>query len=133
MLTLRSASRHLLQQGDGGSLIVTSSLGALHGTPRNAAYAASKGALTSIVRSLAVELARDQITVNAILPGWIHTAMTEQLLSTDAAQRKILPRIPARRWGTADDFEAIAVLLASRGARYLTGQTIIIDGGYSIF
>ncbi|TCO64238.1 enoyl-ACP reductase-like protein [Actinocrispum wychmicini] len=59
--------------------------------------------------------------------------MTGAILASAPAREKILPRVPLRRWGTPADFEAIAVLLASSGARYLTGQTIVIDGGYSIF
>jgi NAD(P)-dependent dehydrogenase (short-subunit alcohol dehydrogenase family) len=101
--------------------------------PRNDAYAASKGAVTALVRSLAIQLARDDITVNAILPGWVRTAMTDELLASEVATRKIMPRIPMRRWGGAEDFESIAVLLAGSGARYLTGQTIVVDGGYSIY
>lgn len=133
VFTLRAAARQLRAQGDGGALVATSSIGALDGMARAVPYAASKGAVSSIVRALAVELARDGITVNAVLPGWIDTAMTTDMLGTEPAQKKILPRIPQRRWGTPQDFEAIAVLLAGAGASYLTGQTIVIDGGYSIF
>ena len=133
MFTLRAASRQLRRQGDGGALVVTSSIGSLHGMARHAAYAATKGGVAAVVRALAVELARDDITVNAILPGWVDTAMTEEMLASSSAVNRILPRIPLRRWGTPDDFAATAVLLAGPGARYLTGQAIVIDGGYTIF
>lgn len=131
--TLRAASRQLRAQGEGGALVVTSSIGSLHGMPRNAPYAASKGAVSAIARSLAVELARDRIQVNAVLPGWIETAMTDGMLDTGPARERILPRIPQRRWGTPEDFEAIAVLLAGTGASYMTGQTLVVDGGYTVF
>ncbi|NMN95903.1 SDR family NAD(P)-dependent oxidoreductase [Antrihabitans stalactiti] len=131
--TMRAAARELRTQRRGGSLVVTSSLGALDGMPRNVSYAASKGAVISMVRSLAVELARDAIRVNALVPGWIDTAMTQPMLATSAVNQKILPRIPLRRWGTPDDFESTAVWLASPGSTYLTGQTIVLDGGYSIY
>jgi NAD(P)-dependent dehydrogenase (short-subunit alcohol dehydrogenase family) len=86
-----------------------------------------------MARGLAVELARNNIRVNALVPGWTRAAMTEGLLDSPAAQTKILPRVPLRRWGTPEDFEAVAVWLASRGSSYVTGQTFVIDGGYSVF
>ena len=96
-------------------------------------YAAAKSALTAMARGLAVELAREKIRVNAIVPGWTRAAMTEDLLDSPAAQAKILPRVPLRRWGTPEDFEAVAVWLASAGSSYFTGQTLVIDGGYTVF
>jgi NAD(P)-dependent dehydrogenase (short-subunit alcohol dehydrogenase family) len=86
-----------------------------------------------MARALAVELARDDIRVNALVPGWTKAAMTDALLESPAAQSKILPRIPLRRWGTPQDFEAVAVWLAGPGSAYFTGQTLVIDGGYSVF
>lgn len=133
LFTLRAAAGAMKRGGDGGSLVATSSLGAISGMAKNSPYAASKGAVISIVRALAVELARDGITVNAVLPGWIDTAMTHEMLGAEQVKAKVLTRIPARRWGTPEDFEAVAAFLAGPGARYITGQTIVIDGGYSVF
>jgi len=131
--TLRGAVRHMTARGGGGSLVVTASLAAIEGAARNEHYAASKGAVIAMMRGLAVELARHGIRANAVLPGWIDTPLTERQLGHELAQRKILPRIPMRRWGARGDFGGIAVYLASDASAYHTGDTIVIDGGYAIF
>jgi hypothetical protein len=133
LFSARAAASLMQQQGEGGSIVLTSSLAAFDGTPLHGAYAASKAAVLALVRSLAVGLARDRIRVNAIVPGWVETAMTAGTLANDTAARKILSRVPLHRWGTVDDFEALAVLLAGPGSSYLTGQALVVDGGYSIF
>jgi NAD(P)-dependent dehydrogenase (short-subunit alcohol dehydrogenase family) len=86
-----------------------------------------------MMKALAVELARHGVRANAIVPGWIDTPMTERTLRWDRFVERVLPRIPARRWGTGDDFAGIAVSLASDASAYHTGDTFIIDGGYSTF
>jgi len=130
-LTLRAAARHMVADGQGGSLVVTSSTAAIDGAARNSHYGASKGAVSSFVRALAVELARYRIRVNAIVPGWIATDMTERLVNDPKFAGAVLPRIPARRWGTSDDFGGIAVYLASDASSYTTGEQFVIDGGYT--
>ena len=132
-LTLRAAARHMVAHGRGGSLVVTSSTAAIDGAARNSHYGASKGAVSSFVRALAVELARHRIRVNAIVPGWIATEMTEHSVSNPRFADAVLPRIPARRWGTAEDFGGIAVYLASDASSYTTGEQFLIDGGYTKF
>ena len=131
--TLRAASRHMIQAGRGGSLVVTSSLAAISGAPRNQHYAATKGAVISMMYGLAVELARYKIRANAIQPGWIDTAMTDELFHTDKFAKAALPRVPLRRWGTPGDFGGIAVYLASDASAYHTGDTFLVDGGYARF
>lgn len=131
--TLRAAARHMIELGVGGSLVVTSSLAAISGPPRGEHYAASKGAVISMMQGLAVELARHRIRANAILPGWVATPMTETMLDAGRFAEKVLPRVPIRRWGTPEDFGGIAVYLASDASAYHTGDTILIDGGYSKF
>jgi hypothetical protein len=131
--TLRAAARHMVGHGQGGSLAVTASLAAISGQPRGEHYAATKGGVISMMRALAVELARHRIRANAILPGWIETAMTEKALHWDKFVEKVLPRVPLRRWGVPADFGAIAVYLASDASGYHTGDTFLIDGGYSLF
>lgn len=131
--TQRAAARHMAAHGQGGSLVVTASLAAISGQPRGEHYAATKGGVISMMRALAVELARHRIRANAVLPGWIDTAMTEKTLHWDKFAEKVLPRVPVRRWGAPGDFGGIAVYLASDASLYHTGDTFLIDGGYSNF
>ncbi len=131
--TFRAAARHMIERGGGGSLVGTASLAAIEGAPRNQHYAATKGGLISMIKGLAVELARHQVRANAILPGWIETRMTETLLGQERFRDAVLPRVPARRWGGPADFGAIAVYLASDASAYHTGDSIVIDGGYTVF
>jgi NAD(P)-dependent dehydrogenase (short-subunit alcohol dehydrogenase family) len=131
--TFRAASRHMIDQGDGGSLVVTASTAAVEGAARNSHYGASKGAVTSYVRALAVELARYRIRVNSILPGWIESEMTSGIFGESKFADAVLPRIPLRRWGKPEDFAGIAVFLASDASSYMTGADLLIDGGYTKF
>jgi NAD(P)-dependent dehydrogenase (short-subunit alcohol dehydrogenase family) len=133
MLTFRAAVRHMKERGEGGTLAVTSSLSAVEGAARNQAYASTKGGVISMVKGLAVELARYGIRANAILPGWIETAMTEGAFGYEKFANNVMPRIPVRRWGEPEDFGGIAVYLASAASKYHTGDTFQIDGGYGIF
>ena len=131
--TLRAAVRHMTERPGGGSLVVTSSLAAVSGQARGEHYAATKGALIAMMKALAVEFARQGVRANAILPGWIETAMTERALHWDRFVERVLPRVPVRRWGVPEDFGAIAVYLTSDASAYHTGDTFVIDGGYAIF
>ncbi|MEO3471428.1 SDR family oxidoreductase [Roseomonas sp. CAU 1739] len=131
--TLRTAARHMVERGGGGSLIGTASLAAIEGAARNTQYAATKGAMVAVIRALAVELARHGIRANAVLPSWIETAMTARSVGDEKFSAAVLPRIPARRWGTGADFGGIAVYLASDAAAYHTGDCLVLDGGYSLY
>ena len=131
--TLRAAARHMVAQGDGGALAVTSSLAAIEGQPRGEHYAASKGGVVSMMRALAVELGRHKIRANAILPGWIETDMTRDWMKQEVVQDRVLRRVPARRWGVPEDFGAVAVYLASDASAYHSGDTLLIDGAYALF
>ena len=117
----------------GSSIINISSVHAKLGCPGHSLYAATKGAVVSMIKSVAVEFARYGIRANAVLPGWIATDMTERHQQNDRFVAKVLPRVPIRRWGEPDDFGGMAVYLASDASRYHTGTTNIIDGGYSVF
>jgi NAD(P)-dependent dehydrogenase (short-subunit alcohol dehydrogenase family) len=136
-LTLQAAARHMVERakrGDGGGrLVVTSSLASLYGTARNEHYAASKAALNAVSRALAVELARYNITSNAVLPGWIATGMTSGLLADEKFVDAVKRRIPMRRFGKPRDFGGIAVYLMSDASAYHTGDLFVIDGGYTLF
>jgi NAD(P)-dependent dehydrogenase (short-subunit alcohol dehydrogenase family) len=131
--TFRAAARHMVERAGGGVLVGTASLAAIEGAARSEHYAATKGGLISMIRALAVEFARNGIRANAVLPGWIDTAMTEKALNWDKFRDKVLPRVPMRRWGKPEDFGAIAVYLVSDASSYHTGDTFLIDGGYSLF
>ena len=131
-LTLRAAVRHLMDRGDGGSLVATSSLSSVLGMPRGAAYSSSKAAVAAMVRSIAVEYGRFGIRANAIVPGWIETDMTAGVMADERFQESQLRRTSLRRRGRPDDFAGIAVYLASDASRFHTGDTIVIDGGYLV-
>ena len=132
-LTFKAAVRHMVERGEGGSLVVTSSGSAIDGAARNQAYASTKGGVLAMMRGLAVEYARNGIRANAIVPGWIDTPMTEGVLQWERFQEKVLTRIPVRRWGQPEDFGGLAVYLASSASSFHTGDTIVIDGGYAVF
>lgn len=135
--TFREAAKHMVeraQAGDpGGSLLVTSSTSAIHGAPRNQAYAATKGAVLSMVRGLAVEYARYGIRANSVLPGWIRSDMTAAAQKWDKFNDQVIGRVPMRRWGDPEDFSGLAVYLASDASRFHTGDAFVIDGGYTIY
>jgi NAD(P)-dependent dehydrogenase (short-subunit alcohol dehydrogenase family) len=135
--TFREAAKHMVeraQAGDpGGSMLVTSSTSAIHGAPRNQAYAATKGAVLSMVRGLAVEYARYGIRANSVLPGWIRSDMTAAAQKWDKFNDQVIGRVPMRRWGDPEDFSGLAVYLASDASRFHTGDSFVIDGGYTIY
>ena len=117
----------------GGSLVVTSSTSAIHGAPRNEAYASTKGAVIAMIRGLAVEYARYGVRANAVLPGWTRSDMTAAAQKWDKFNDQVIGRVPMRRWGEPEDFSGIAVYLASDASRFHTGDSFVIDGGYTIF
>ena len=131
MFTFREAIKHMKEGSRGGSLVVTSSGTARFGAAGSEHYSATKAGVIALVQSLAVGQARYGIRANAIIPGWIETAMTERAFATEAFQTKVIKRIPQRRWGTPADFKAIAVYFASDESAYHTGDTIAVDGGVS--
>ncbi|MDP6706013.1 MAG: SDR family NAD(P)-dependent oxidoreductase [Alphaproteobacteria bacterium] len=128
--TFRAACRHMIERGDGGRLVGTASLSAISAAPRSIHYAATKGAMISMLYALSVGMARYKVTANTILPGWIETAMTEKTFAWDKFAGNVMPRIPARRWGQGQDFGGVAVYLMSDASSYHTGDNFIIDGGY---
>ena len=132
-LTLRGAARQMIEQGTGGSLVGTSSLAARFGAPRDAAYGAAKAGIVSMMQTLAIELGKYGIRANSLLPGWTRSPQFESWLERPQVHERILPRIPLRRWGEAQDWEAIAVYLASPESSFHTGDAFRIDGGYGVF
>jgi NAD(P)-dependent dehydrogenase (short-subunit alcohol dehydrogenase family) len=132
-LTLRAAARHMVSRGEGGSLVGVSSTSALFGAPRKEHYAVSKTGLVALMRSLAVELARYQIRANSLLPGWTDTELLSAAKENQKFVDATISRTPIRRWGTPEDFAEVAIFLADPAVHFHTGDTMVVDGGYSIF
>ncbi|MET0534046.1 MAG: SDR family oxidoreductase [Steroidobacter sp.] len=135
--TTREACRHMkarAEAGDpGGSIVIVSSMGRRFGMPRGEDYSATKAAVTSVARGIAVEFARYGVRANSVLPGWVASEMTQPLQDSDQFTQKVLSRVPQRRWGQPEEFGGIAVYLASSASTFHNGDEILIDGGYSAF
>ena len=112
-----------------GSIVNLSSVSALLGTPRRAAYAASKGALDAMTRSLAIELGPSGIRVNSVAPGVVDTDLWAKNKAIPGVVDRIEGQTPLRRWATAEDIADVIVFLGSDAARFITGETIAVDGG----
>ena len=132
-LTLRAAARHMVERGDGGVLVGTSSVSTVHGAPRAEPYAASKAGLTALIKGCAVELARYRINAHSIVAGWTETPLASPRLQDERFERAVMARMPQRRWGGPDDFARLAVYLAGGVGGFHTGDEIVVDGAYSIF
>jgi 2-dehydro-3-deoxy-D-gluconate 5-dehydrogenase len=127
------AAYPVMAKAGGGKIINIGSMLSIFGTSFAAAYAASKGGIVQMTKSLAVAWAKDNIQVNAVLPGWIDTELTQAArVQVDGLHERVLARTPAARWGHADDFRGIATFLASPAADFITGTAIPVDGGYSV-
>jgi 2-dehydro-3-deoxy-D-gluconate 5-dehydrogenase len=115
-----------------GKIINIGSMYSLFGAPYVAAYAASKGGIVQLTRSLACAWAADNIQVNAILPGWINTDLTRRAREqVEGLHDFVVARSPAGRWGEPDDLAGAAVFLSSSAADFVTGASLAVDGGYS--
>jgi 2-deoxy-D-gluconate 3-dehydrogenase len=126
------AAYPLMKAQGGGKIINIGSMYSVFGGPFQPAYAASKGAVVQLTKSLAAAWARSNIQVNAILPGWIITEMTDGARTSMAGfSDSIVGRTPAGRWGETSDFEGAAVFLASSASDFVTGTTLAVDGGFS--
>jgi 2-deoxy-D-gluconate 3-dehydrogenase len=116
----------------GGKIVNIGSMMSLFGASFAAPYGASKGGVVQLTKSLAAAWAKDNIQVNAVLPGWIDTALTRRAREEVAGlHERVLARTPAGRWGTPEDLGGIAVFLASAASDFVTGTAIPVDGGYS--
>lgn len=125
----RALGKHMIANGS-GKIIFTCSLLSFQGGINVPGYAASKGALASLVKALANEWAQKNINVNGIAPGYIATDNTEALRNDAERSKSIMDRIPAGRWGEAEDFKGPAVFLASAAANYVHGTILTVDGGW---
>jgi hypothetical protein len=129
--TCREAVRTMTAQGEGGRVIVVASIASFVATPSGVAYNASKGAALQIVRTLAAQVARHGITVNAICPGYIRTAMTAETQGDRDSLDRALATHPLGRLGEPDDVAGAAFYLASDDAAWVTGIALPVDGGYT--
>jgi 2-deoxy-D-gluconate 3-dehydrogenase len=121
-----------LKKSGAGKIINIGSMMSIFGGPFATAYAASKGGMVQMTKSLATAWAKDNIQVNAILPGWIDTALTKRAREqVTGLHESVLKRTPAARWGVPDDFAGIAVFLAASASDFVSGAAIAVDGGYS--
>jgi 2-deoxy-D-gluconate 3-dehydrogenase len=123
------AGKHMLANG-GGKIINIASLISVIGGMTVPAYAAAKGGVVQLTKALSNEWAGRGVNVNAIIPGFIHTDLTEDLVHDPGEGAQLLARIPVGRWGVPDDLKGLAVFLASAASDYVTGVAIPVDGGF---
>ena len=121
---------HMIERGS-GSIINVSSIAGLRGIPMMAHYGAAKAAVISVTQSVAVEVAPQGVRVNALVPGWIETDLTGFLRTDEAIEDSVLSDVPMGRWGTVDEIAEGALFLASDASSFMTGQSLILDGGLS--
>ena len=130
-LASKEAYAQMVKAG-GGKVINVGSMYSIFGSDWGSPYAASKGGLVQLTKSLAVAWAKDNIQVNAVLPGWIVTDLTRGIQDADPNRYdNISRRIPTGRWGEPSELAGAAVFLASTASDYVTGATLAVDGGYS--
>ena len=125
-----SKTKGLSIQNGSGKIIFTCSLLSFQGGINVPGYAASKGAIASLVKAFANEWAGRGVNINAIAPGYIATDNTTALRNDEDRSAAILSRIPANRWGQPDDFKGVTVFLASDASNYVNGTIITVDGGW---
>jgi glucose 1-dehydrogenase len=128
-LGCQEAARQMVNQGGSGRIINVSSVHEDLPMPTNSPYCAAKGGLRMLTRTIAVELASHNITVNNIAPGAVDTPMDASLRENASEMQELLSEIPLRRMGKPEEVAALAVYLASDAAAYVTGSTFVIDGG----
>jgi gluconate 5-dehydrogenase len=126
----RAAAPHLIARRRGKVINLASVLGAV-GLPGYALYAATKGGVIALTRTLGVEWARYNVQVNAIAPGWFVTEMNEAAFADPRINERLTRDIPMRRTGRLEEIGPLAVFLASAASDFMTGQTIFLDGGHS--
>ena len=122
-----------MQRAKGGKIVNIGSMMSIFGASFVAPYGASKGGIVQLTRALATAWAKDNIQVNAVLPGWIDTALTRRARDeVSGLHERVLARTPAGRWGAPEDLAGIAVFLCSKASDFVTGTAIPVDGGYAV-
>lgn len=128
----RAVARHLVDRGAPGSIVNVASVVALVGAPMQGVYAATKAAVVSMTRTLAVELGPSGIRVNAIAPGLVETKFASAITGDADLAGRFVSRTPLGRWGQPDEIAGAALYLASDAASFVTGHTLVVDGGYTV-
>lgn len=128
----QAVGRKMIARGTGGRIINIASVMGLVALAPRASYVSSKGGIIALTRDLAAEWAKHNITVNSICPGWVKTEMTEKYFSQEDVRKYLLDRIPLGRFAEPTDIANMAVFLSSELAGYVTGQSIPVDGGWTI-
>lgn len=128
MRLIRAALPALVASGN-GSIVNVSSVTALRAAPLLGAYGAAKAALVSATQTLAVELGTEPVRVNALVPGWIATDLTDFLRGDEAMEESVLGRVPMHRWGRPEEIAQAALFLVSDMSSFMTGQSLVVDGG----
>ncbi len=126
----QAVSKQFIKQNSGGKIINIASMLSFQGGIRVPAYTASKSAVMGLTKALANELAKYNINVNAIAPGYMATDNTAQLRDDEKRSKEILDRIPAGRWGTPNDLSGSVIFLSSKASDYVNGHTLAVDGGW---
>jgi NAD(P)-dependent dehydrogenase (short-subunit alcohol dehydrogenase family) len=127
----QGAARAMVAAGKGGSIVNIASILGLRVASQMAAYSAAKAALIQVTQTLALEWARYGIRVNAIAPGYVETDMNREVLRSEAGQA-LMKRVPQRRIGAPSDLDGALLLLASDASSYMTGSTVVVDGGHMV-
>ena len=128
----QSAAKVMINQGKGGRIIFTASIGSFRSNATQTHYCATKGGVHLLAQGMAIELAQHGITVNCIAPGWIHTDINDaQSRDVEAVKNWVSVHCPAGRLGKPDDLRGAVLFLASKEAAYVTGATISVDGGWN--
>jgi NAD(P)-dependent dehydrogenase (short-subunit alcohol dehydrogenase family) len=127
----RAVAPHLLGRGS-GSVINVASVAAISAMPGMAHYAAAKAAVLALTRTLAVEWAPHGVRCNALVPGWVATDLTGFAREDPAVGRRLIARVPMGRWATPDEIAGPAVFLASDAASFVTGHSLVVDGGLTV-
>jgi NAD(P)-dependent dehydrogenase (short-subunit alcohol dehydrogenase family) len=126
-----AVAKRMVEHGQGGAIINIASILGLRPAGGVSAYAAAKAGLISLTQTMALELARHHIRVNALAPGYVETDINREFLASPAGQAMV-KRVPVRRFGVPEELDGALLLLASGAGRYMTGSIVVVDGGHAL-